>query len=233
MKLKGIFGKGSGKLGNAVFAVSGGEQLVKEYNPRVSNPNTPAQVEQRAKFKLLSQLAANFAPALGFKKKGLTSKRNQFVSANMQLVTFNNNKAEITLDVLQLTAGRVICPNFTGTRGSGGVVNIALNDAAPQNFTGMVYVSVEDGGYHNLKVVDVKVVVEAGSGRTFPASLKATETMTYLYAYGILEVSSEDIAKYLNSEGEIATESAWVVVDELVRSSAAMFSATRSVYLDE
>ena len=76
MKLYGLFGKGSGKLGSSVFAISSGEQIVREYNPVVENPNTPAQVEQRAKFKLLSQLASDLASALAFKKEGLVSTRN-------------------------------------------------------------------------------------------------------------------------------------------------------------
>ena len=54
MKLNGIVGKGTGKLGASVFAISGGEQIVRQYNPVVSNPNTDAQVAQRAKLKLMS-----------------------------------------------------------------------------------------------------------------------------------------------------------------------------------
>ena len=79
MKLNGFVGKGTGKLGSSVFAVSGGEQIVRQYNPNVSNPNTDAQVAQRAKFKLMSQLAAVLAPGLAFKKDSLVSPRNKFI----------------------------------------------------------------------------------------------------------------------------------------------------------
>lgn len=105
MKLTGILGKGSGKLGSSVFAISGGEQIVREYNPRVSNPKTDAQVEQRAKFKLLSQLAMVFADYNTFKKDGLVSRRNQFVSANMPAVTYSNGEAKVQLDDLVISKG--------------------------------------------------------------------------------------------------------------------------------
>lgn len=104
MKQYGLLGKGTGKLGSSVFAISGGEQIVREYNPKVSNPNTQLQVEQRAKFKLMSQLAAAFAPFFGFTKKGLISARNQFVAKNIHLVGYNpTNGAVMDLEDIALT----------------------------------------------------------------------------------------------------------------------------------
>lgn len=105
MKLNGFVGKGSGKLGSSVFAISGGEQIVREYNPRVANPNTDAQVAQRAKFKLMSQLAAALAPALAFKKMRLESARNQFVAKNIGLCSVSDGKATCAMLGLQLTPG--------------------------------------------------------------------------------------------------------------------------------
>lgn len=105
MKLYGLFGKGSGKLGSSVFAISSGEQIVREYNPVVENPNTPAQVEQRAKFKLLSQLATDMAKALAFKKEGLVSARNKFIAFNMKAVAYKAPTASVNLTALSVTGG--------------------------------------------------------------------------------------------------------------------------------
>lgn len=114
MKQYGLLGKGTGKLGSSVFAISGGEQIVREYNPKVSNPNTSLQVEQRAKFKLMSQLAAAFAPFFGFTKKGLTSARNQFVAKNIGLVDYNAvNGASVHLENIALTPSVVRPVGFT------------------------------------------------------------------------------------------------------------------------
>ena len=53
-----LFGKVSGKIGAVVFSTSGGQTISREYNPHVSNPNTQAQIDQRARMKLMSQLSA-------------------------------------------------------------------------------------------------------------------------------------------------------------------------------
>ena len=51
MKLVGILGSGSGKLGSSVFSTVAGETVVRQYQPTVANPNTEAQVNQRARMK--------------------------------------------------------------------------------------------------------------------------------------------------------------------------------------
>lgn len=51
-------GQFRGKLGGAVFAVSAGEQIVRQYQPQVANPRTAAQLTQRAKMNLTGKLSA-------------------------------------------------------------------------------------------------------------------------------------------------------------------------------
>lgn len=112
MKLNGIFGTGSGKTGNAVFATSAGKQIVRTYQPKVTNPNTDAQIAQRAKFKLLSQLAAAMAPVIVIPKNGLVSARNRFVKKNIPLATFADDKASVKLVDIQLTDSNASLPNL-------------------------------------------------------------------------------------------------------------------------
>lgn len=112
MKLNGIFGTGSGKTGNAVFATSAGKQIVRTYQPKVTNPNTDAQIAQRAKFKLLSQLAAAMAPVIVISKSGLVSARNRFVKKNIPLATYADDKASIVLTAIQLTDSNTSLPNL-------------------------------------------------------------------------------------------------------------------------
>lgn len=112
MKLNGIFGTGSGKTGNAVFATSAGKQIVRTYQPKVSNPNTDAQIAQRAKFKLLSQLAAVMAPVIVIPKSGLVSARNRFVKKNFSLTTYANDMASIEVTSIQLTDSQVSMPDL-------------------------------------------------------------------------------------------------------------------------
>lgn len=53
-----------GKLGGVVFQQYEGMQIAREYQPNVKNPQSEKQVENRAKFKLSSQIVAQFAPVL-------------------------------------------------------------------------------------------------------------------------------------------------------------------------
>ena len=127
MKLNGFVGKGTGKLGASVFAISGGEQIVRQYNPKVANPNTDAQVEQRAKLKLMSQLAADMATSIAFRKKGLVSARNQFVSVNIGKCTFvnegENKGARIDVNQIDLTGASAAFPEIAEPVITDNVVN--------------------------------------------------------------------------------------------------------------
>ena len=83
MKLTSIIGKGTGKLGGSVFVVSEGRQIVREYQPKVGNPRTEKQQEQRAKFTGLILLAREFAPSLMYiGRQAGVSERNEFVRRN-------------------------------------------------------------------------------------------------------------------------------------------------------
>ena len=126
MKLSGITGKGTGKLGSSVFAVNSGEQIVRQYQPVVANPSTEGQVEQRSKLKLMSQLAAAYAPVLAFRKDGMKSARNLFISKNIANVSFEGETATINLPAMQLTAGSTGIPAVTVSRDGTTALTVVL-----------------------------------------------------------------------------------------------------------
>lgn len=140
MKLNGIVGKGSGRLGSSVFTVRGGEQIVREYTPNVANPNTDAQQAQRAKFKLLSQMAAITANGLLFPKVGNVSRRNAFMAANMPAVTYSENTATMLLENMLLGPGY---EPITATRSDiteEAVVEVVINE---ENWDGFVFATFD------------------------------------------------------------------------------------------
>lgn len=120
--MQGITGKISGKMGAAVFRVREGQQVVTQYNPIVKNPNTEGQQTQRAKFKLISQLAAVMAPGFGTmsvttrKAKGKASQRNAFTQLNFPLVEATSEDqeviAKIAMEKVQLTSSFRPLPNI-------------------------------------------------------------------------------------------------------------------------
>lgn len=60
----GPLSRAKGKLGGVVYQQYEGMQISREYQPVVKNPQTTKQTENRAKFKLSSQLVAEFKETL-------------------------------------------------------------------------------------------------------------------------------------------------------------------------
>ena len=67
MKISGFL-QGSGKIGEIVLAKCAGATIARAYNGNVANPSTSAQVDNRAKLKLISQLSAALAPVIAMPK---------------------------------------------------------------------------------------------------------------------------------------------------------------------
>lgn len=194
MKLNGFVGKGTGKLGASVFAISGGEQIVRQYNPKVSNPNTDAQVEQRAKLKLMSQIAADMAQSIAFPKKGLVSSRNAFISANIGKCTYNEGQAEIDLQVIELAGGAGNLP----VPAVGEEDAIALSAAAPADVNAVVYAAYQRGDDQQLTLIDQKIVSEAGDGNNFPTTMTMPNSSYVVYVYGIKNNGKASVIEYMD-----------------------------------
>lgn len=60
----GPLSRAKGKLGGVVYQQYEGMQISREYQPVVKNPQTTKQTENRAKFKLSSQITAEFAKVI-------------------------------------------------------------------------------------------------------------------------------------------------------------------------
>ena len=124
-RLEGITGGLSGKMGSAVFRQSGGKTIASQYQPIVKNPNSEGQQAQRAKFKLMSQLAAIMSRGFGSfiiktrPEKGRSTQRNAFVQTNFPLVEVsednNSVSAKIPMEKLKLTSSFRQLPNFNNS----------------------------------------------------------------------------------------------------------------------
>ena len=215
MKLNGFVGKGTGKLGSSVFAVSGGEQIVRQYNPNVSNPSTDAQVAQRAKLKLMSQLAADLAQAIAFKKQGLVSARNQFISKNIQNCSYEDGKAILLLDYLTLTGKNTFLPDLEGSIGQGSVLNVLLESDASANVDAVVYVVCTCDANSKINVIAIKPVSVAGNDGNFPTSFENVPQSVNVYAYGVKFQSAAQRIRYMNYLTGATGTSAELSVNEL------------------
>lgn len=200
-KINPLLGKGTGKVGAFLLQVNSGVQILKEKPVKVANPNTDAQMEQRAKLKLMSQLAADLARSIAFQKKGLVSARNQFISANIGKCAFNDGKASIELEDIELTGGSGYLPMpAVGANNA-----LALSAAAPTGIDAVVYAAYKRDEINQLTLIEQKIVSEAGENNTFPTTMVMPAEDYVVYAYGIInngKVSTIDYEDYTASVSE-------------------------------
>ncbi len=241
-KVTSLYGKTTGKIGSIVFSTSGGETIAREYNPHVANPNTQAQVDQRARMKLMSQLSAALSPVIAMTKEGLVSRRNKFVKKNFDNSYALNGVAQISYENVQLTEGSVGLPQIITTLGeTGGILHpvIALASAPAQNIKRVVYCIFEKTQEARLALVSTTIVTNPlgeGSPFGFDASeLSHTisgETITYtkeyvIYAYGMADTSESATARYGNLNVQSASDIATLVANRTISYEDYQFSQTR------
>lgn len=185
-KIYGLFGSMTGKLADTVMSVRYGEQLARKYQPIVSNPSTPAQVAQRAKLKLISQLSAVMSPVITMRRVGSVSSRNLFTKANIGLATYADKTASVNLTGIQLTNGRVGLPEIAVTRDEA-TLNVKLSLEAGADIDRVVYAMFVKLPDNSMYYAASTVVSEAGSGRKFQGTLTmpTADAGVIVYAYGI------------------------------------------------
>lgn len=216
MKLNGLLGTGTGKLGSSVFAVAAGTQIVREYVAQVANPSTPAQVNQRAKMKLMTQISAALANVIVIPKEGLVSSRNKFVSSNFSSVSATSGVATVNLPELQITAGSVSIPQISCERDGNGHISVELTSQAPIAVNRLVVAAFEVANGNTLSMLDSIVVEDAGENRTFPTLIANSDRDVVIYAYGVMDLDAAATANYANYEVVSGQDLARLVADRTI-----------------
>ena len=234
-KVTSLYGKTTGKIGSIVFSTSGGETIAREYNPNVANPSTKAQVNQRARMKLMSQLSASLAPVIVIPKEGLKSSRNLFVKKNFGASMASNGVAQISYENVQLTAGNAGIPQIVATRNSQSGVTIQLADSADASISRVVYIMYRKTSDQTLQLVGSIIVSSAGGTGTFPGTLPYTEGDIILYAYGMKDLNAQATARYGNLQVANALDIARLSASRSLSSSDYQYTETRgaTMYADE
>lgn len=226
-KQTSLFGKISGKIGSVVFSTSGGETISREYNPHVSNPSTMAQVNQRARMKLMSQISASLAPVIAIPKQGLVSSRNAFTKLNFGASMASNGTAQITYENVQLTNGSLALPTLEAVRAQGSGITINLAEDASKAVNRVVYILYRKTSEQRLQFVSSVVAEGAGSDGTFRASLPYTEGDIVLFAYGMRDTSESATAKYGNMQVANAVDVARLTAFRNISTEDFQFTETR------
>lgn len=231
MKLTGITGTGSGKLGSSVFSVTAGEQVVRQYQPVVTNPSTENQVNNRARLKLLSQLSAVMADVIAIPRAGALSPRNIFVSDNYPITSAENGAATIDLAKIALTKGGMQIPAVVAERDGDTGINVALAAKADQLVARVIYIAFYRNNVGELQLLDSAVVETAGAEGLFPYVFPYVSQDVIVYAYGIFDKNSKATAKFGNYGVETGTQVASLIADRKVSESDYLITKTQGVVL--
>ena len=109
----GFLGDAIGKLGNVIFRRWNSLITVSQYQPHISNPNTPKQQAQRTKIKYLSLALQPFKDSLiplNFKnRKGLSTSWAEAIRANYHLI---DNLGNLAFKDMILSGGTLMPPSI-------------------------------------------------------------------------------------------------------------------------
>lgn len=227
MKLQGFVGKGSGKLGASVWTVRNGVQVVREYTDKVSNPNTRPQIEQRAKFKLLSQLAAITANAMAFTSMAAgQSMRNMFMKRNMDAVDvpFDESRALLKVGEVQLSDSSVLGGTITYNVAEGSIVGEFRPADGWRGMRVAVITLPSPGRVFGTSIRSEEVQSSTGSVmvRFIPAFPDAEHTSVLGVFWRFRDAMAE--AKYNDATGD--NETINLVFDRMVKQGDIEFSKT-------
>lgn len=178
----------TGKLADTVMSVRNGEQIARKYQPVVFNPSTPAQVAQRAKMKLMSQLSAVMAPVIAMRRTGSVSPRNLFTKYNFKFATFLTDTADVTLNDIQLTKSVVALPRVGVGRQTTAIW--AYMELASETDTvdvdRVVYAMFVKQNDNRLRFVASRVATAAGTtGNWGVTDFPLINDEVVVYAYGV------------------------------------------------
>lgn len=230
MKLNGILGTGSGKLGTSVFTTVKGTQIVRQHQPVVTNPSTKLQVAQRSRFKLVSQIAASMADVIAIPRIGLTSSRNLFIKKNMPVVRGNVEGAQVSYEKLQLTNGTAALPDIVATRAGGNLtLNLASNASAIVNR--VIYCIFTKDSLGQLMLNTSAVVSDAGIDGDFALQITDIAGDLAIYAYGMKDTSASASATFGNYKVTNASDIATLVSNRSISSKDFIFTKTNGTTL--
>lgn len=232
-KMYGYSGKVTGKKGDNVFSVRGGEQIIRQYNPIVANPSTKNQVKARSRMKLMSQLSAVYAAIIAMPKEGNVTARNKFVKKNYESSSVNaQGVASIDLPSVQLTDSQREFTQFIVTRSSGNSIDVSLQTAAV--YSRVVWAVVAKSANEKLRVFASEVVENSNPGlpNTFAAKLPYTAEAIVVYGYGINDSNAKAEGAFGDLNSPTAEQVAKLIASRSLSTSDYVLTATLGTYME-
>lgn len=224
MKLQGFL-KGVGKIENIVVSQMGGVSVARAYQPNVSNPKTDKQVDQRARLKLASQIAAAMSPVIAIPKNGLVSARNAFIRNNMDLISAMKGTAQMMFAKIQLTNGSVPLPGVEASWMENDLlINLASNPGdSVSRVVYSIFKKTNDGQLQFYKSI---VSETPTSQNNYAISEEGIVGEVAVFAYGIKDLSTAAKVKYDNYNIATGEDIAKLVSTRTMSASDYQFTKT-------
>lgn len=234
MKSTGLFGKNSGRVGGVVYSNYRGEQVVRAYQPKVSNPNSAKQIAQRAKFKLVSQVGASLGKEIKMSYIPNVAKenpRNAFVKDMLKKTIYANNKATLPIEDIVLTNSKV--SGFVFLQATNQQISGQLHqDAGNLATVRVVFIGYNEGGDISVLSVQEKSIANQGELKAITIQVPSIQGYTNIRALAyVYEPDTTSGTSYEDYEmlGDEAT------LQEVLRvfSGRVIFSATENISIPQ
>lgn len=228
MKLQGFL-KGVGKIENIVVSQMGGVSIARAYQPNVSNPKTEKQVDQRARLKLASQIAAAMSPVIAIPKNGLVSARNAFIKKNMDLITAMQGTAEMQFTKIQLTNGSNPLPPLKASFSDNGYFTFGLVSDPGDSISRMVYCLFKKNTDGKLEFYKSYVTENPTNDKDYLFGEDGLNGEVVVYGYGIKDLSTSASIKYDSYNIASGADIAKLVSTRTMSASDYQFTKTNGV----
>lgn len=228
MKLQGFL-KGVGKIENIVVSQMGGVSIARAYQPNVSNPKTEKQVDQRARLKLASQIAAAVSPVIAIPKSGLISSRNAFIKKNMDLITAEQGTAQMMLAKIQLTNGSNPLPPLKAAFSDNGYFTFGLVSDPGDSISRMVYCLFKKTADGRLEFFKSYVTENPTAQKDWLYGEDGLDGEIVVYGYGIKDLSTSASVKYDSYNIASGADIAKLVSTRTMSASDYQFTKTNGV----
>lgn len=228
MKLQGFL-RGVGKVENLVLSQTGGVTIARAYQPNVKNPKTDKQVDQRARLKLASQIAAAMSPVIAIPKNGLVSARNAFIKKNMDLITAMQGTAEMMYAKIQLTNGSNPLPPLKASFSDNGYFSFGLTSDPGDSITRMVYCLFKKTADGRLEFYKSYVTENPTNQKDWLFGEDGLDGEVVVYGYGIKDLSTSASVKYDSYNIASGADIAKLVSTRTMSASDYQFTKTNGV----
>lgn len=228
MKLQGFL-KGVGKVENLVVSQVGGVTIARAYQPNVSNPKTDKQVDQRARMKLASQIAAAMSPVIAIPKNGLVSARNAFIKKNMDLITALEGTAQMMFAKIQLTNGSIPLPPLKASFSDNGYFTFGLTSDPGDSISRMVYCLFKKNADGKLQFYKSYVTENPTNDKDYLFGEDGLTGEVVVYGYGIKDLSTSAKVKYDSYNIASGADIAKLVSTRTMSASDYQFTKTNGI----